>query len=232
MARTQARGASYGNLARVPDRGTQDVLRQAMDRISALELALTLVQQQALLSVAGTPISAQGNRIQQVRDPQFGMDAVNYQTLLRVVRNEIALAEEAAAAGAAGDNLGTIGAGSDPPTVALPNLFGDVKAYADAHPAELAASCQDSGGTWDFMDGLIAFLQGIDPRVGYNWKRGVVGDPSQDAVSYYHGVGTPVQDSANVYVVDVIGGHCGPSPTPAWNDVTTPRAAGGWSAFR
>lgn len=43
---------------------------------------------------------------------------------------------------------------------------------------------------------------------------------SQDVVTYYYAPGDPFEESFDVYVVDVIGGHCGPSPSPAWIDVT------------
>jgi hypothetical protein len=40
-----------------------------------------------------------------------------------------------------------------------------------------------------------------------------------DVVTYHHGAG-PSANSTAVYIIDVIGGHCGPNPGPAWNDVT------------
>lgn len=131
-----------------------------------------------------------------------------------------------------GSPLGIIGAGSAMPTVALPNYFSVVGDYAAAHPAELAASCQDTGGNWAFMDGVVAALQAADARFGYNGKRGDTSDPSQDAVSYYHGILPPTLGSPDVYVIDVIGGHCGPTPTPTYSNVTTPSARGAYMATR
>lgn len=128
--------------------------------------------------------------------------------------------------------LGTIGAGSAAPTVALPNLYDIVAAYAAAHPAELAASCLDTGGNWAFMDGVVAALMAADSRVGYNGKRGDTSDPSEDAVSYYHGVLPATLGSPNVYVIDIIGGHCGPNPVPAWSNVTSPSAQGAYMPTR
>lgn len=134
-----------------------------------------------------------------------------------------------------GPFLGIIGAGSAAPTVALPNLFSTVQAYADAHPAELAASCLDVGGNWSFMDGVVAALKAVDGRIGYNGKRGDINDPSEDAVSYYHGI-LPVSDgSPDVYVIDIIGGHCpnpGQSATPTWSNVTTSAARGAYLTTR
>ena len=137
-----------------------------------------------------------------------------------------------------GGGLGGIGAGSAPPTVALANLSDDVVAYANANDAALQNSCVREGGSWAYLDGLVAALQAVDERVGFNGKRGDVTDPSEDAVAYYHGVLPPVEGSNDVYVVDVISCHCGPedgeacTPGPAWNNVTTPRAAGAWLSVR
>lgn len=126
------------------------------------------------------------------------------------------------------------------PTVPLPNEFATVEAYAAAHPDQLANSCQRDGGTWDFMDGLVATLQAIDPRWGYNAKRGNCEDPSLDAVSYYAGpFSEMVACDPRAYVVDVISCHCGPedgescTPGPTWVDQTGKGGAGaGWLPTR
>lgn len=131
-----------------------------------------------------------------------------------------------------GPFLGIIGAGSAAPTVPLANETATVVAYAEAHPAELAASCLDTGGNWSFMDGVVAALKAADPRFGYNGKRGDINDPSEDAVSYYHGILPPTDGSPDVYVIDIIGGHCGPNPTPAFNNVTTSAARGAYLTTR
>lgn len=74
---------------------------------------------------------------------------------------------------------------------------------------------------------LVRRLRATDPRWGLNWKRGVVGDMSQDVVDYYFAPGDPVEGSTDVYIIDVIGGHCGPSPSPAFTDVTEATRMGG-----
>ncbi len=81
------------------------------------------------------------------------------------------------------------------------------------------------------MDGIVDTLRASDTRFGYNCKRGNCSDPSQDAISYYWGPGSPFEGAIQVHVVDVIGGHCGPSPTPSWNDVSSNWCAGnaGWT---
>ena len=96
---------------------------------------------------------------------------------------------------------------------------GVVRAVAQANPGLLRNSCQEHGGSWAFMDAVVDTLRTYDTRWGYNGKRGNANDPSMDVVTYHHGPG-PDAGSTAVYIVDVIGGHCGPTPSPAWNDVT------------
>ena len=96
---------------------------------------------------------------------------------------------------------------------------GVVQAVARANPALLANSCQEHGGSWRFMDLVVDTLRTYDTRWGYNGKRGNANDPSMDVVTYHHGAGAS-QGSTQVYIVDVIGGHCGATPSPGWNDVT------------
>jgi hypothetical protein len=96
---------------------------------------------------------------------------------------------------------------------------GVVQAVARANPGALANSCQEHGGSWQFMDLVVDTLRTYDTRWGYNGKRGNANDPSMDVVTYHHGPG-PDQGSTAVYIIDVIGGHCGATPSPVWNDVT------------
>ena len=110
----------------------------------------------------------------------------------------------------------------DPPVggkLPLPNMSAVVQQIAAAYPAALRNSCQDQGGTWEFMDRVVDELRKYDSRWGYNWKRGNVGDPSKDAVDYHWGRGAD-EGSTEVYIIDLIGGHCGPNPTAGWSDVT------------
>lgn len=108
----------------------------------------------------------------------------------------------------------------------LPDMSGVVDDVAAERPDLLAASCQDTGGTWEFMDLLVDRLREHDERWGYNWKRGVVGDPSEDVVDYHYGPGAH-EGSTEVYIIDVIGGHCGDNPSAAWIDVTQATIDGG-----
>lgn len=103
--------------------------------------------------------------------------------------------------------------------VPLPNERGTVEALAREMPTALTHSCQSAGGSWAFMDALVGRLQSKDSRWGYNAKRGNVTDPSHDAIAYHFGADAR-EGSPNVYIVDVIGGHCGDRPTAAWIDQT------------
>jgi hypothetical protein len=110
----------------------------------------------------------------------------------------------------------------DPPPggrLPLPDMSGVVHQIAQQYPGALRNSCQDHGGTWEFMDRVVDELRKYDSRWGYNGKRGNVGDPSHDVVDYHWGRGAD-ENSTEVYIIDIIGGHCGGSPTPGWFDVT------------
>jgi hypothetical protein len=96
---------------------------------------------------------------------------------------------------------------------------GVVRAVAAANPGALQNSCQDSGGSWQFMDQVVDTLRTYDTRWGYNGKRGNTHDPSKDVIAYHYGPG-PDEGSPDVYIIDIIGGHCGSTPSPIWNDVT------------
>jgi hypothetical protein len=96
---------------------------------------------------------------------------------------------------------------------------GVVQAVARANPGALANSCQEHGGSWQFLDQVVDTLRTYDTRWGYNGKRGNANDPSLDVVTYHYGAG-PEANSTAVYIIDVIGGHCGATPSPSWNDVT------------
>jgi hypothetical protein len=102
-----------------------------------------------------------------------------------------------------------------------PNDSAIVRAVAAAFPVALFNSCQDHGGTWEFMDRAVDALRAKDGRYGYNAKRGNMFDPSLDVVSYYYRADpNAFQGSDADYIFDIIGGHCGPTPVVVWVDVT------------
>jgi hypothetical protein len=94
-----------------------------------------------------------------------------------------------------------------------------VSAVARAYPDALRRSCQPEGGSWQFMDRVVDTLRTYDTRWGYNGKRGNANDPSLDIVDY-HNRGGADEGSTEVYIIDIIAGHCGANPTAFWNDVT------------
>jgi hypothetical protein len=195
------------------------------------------------LSRAQQNINQRGRRIINAGSAQDALDYVTLADVRNLIRqyDTVGLAGLAGATGVLGTVPGggggggtTIGgcSGRSAPTVDLYDGLSVVEAYAAANPAQLADSCQDSGGSWDFMDGVVAALQAVDTRFGFNWKRGVEQDYSHDAISYYFGpMGSQTVGSKDCYVVDIIGGHCGDNPEPAWIDVTR-YACGGWDPNR
>ncbi len=124
----------------------------------------------------------------------------------------------------------TVGGGraADPPPgqrLPLPDRRFVVEQVAGMHPDALADSCQDHGGGWAFMDLVVESLRLEDERWGFNCKRGNCNDVSLDVIDYHYGAG-PSQGSPDVYVIDILLGHCGADPRPTWiNQTGTGRAA-------
>ena len=96
----------------------------------------------------------------------------------------------------------------------------DVVRQVFAERADLVGrSCQDEGGTWELLDEIVDRLRLRDLRWGYNGRRGDPAFPGRDEVAYHFGAGSS-EGSRDAYAFDVISGHCGPAPTPSWQDVT------------
>ena len=115
------------------------------------------------------------------------------------------------------------------PAVSYGDLYGVIVSVAAGRPFDLANSCREHGGNNRFMFEVVAELRRRfnTNRWGLNWKRGNVGDLSQDIVAYYNGAeGAVMTNSTQVRLYDIIGGHCG-SASPFWVDQTdATRAAG------
>ena len=108
------------------------------------------------------------------------------------------------------------------PPAPPPDGFAVVEQVANEFPELLQGSCVEQGGNNEFLFEVVRRLRMQDDRWGLNWKRGVVGDMSQDVVDYHYGEGLS-EESTDVYIIDMIGGHCpedGSSPQAAWIDVT------------
>jgi hypothetical protein len=101
-----------------------------------------------------------------------------------------------------------------------PNDSAIVRSIAAQFPGSLARSCQPEGGSWEFMDRSVDALRAKDGRYGYNCKRGNCNDPSLDVISYFYANGDNINNDARVYIFDLIAGHCGPTPSTIWGDVT------------
>jgi hypothetical protein len=116
----------------------------------------------------------------------------------------------------------------DPPPgqmLPLPGYGASVVAsVAAAYPHDLANSCVEAGGNNRWLFRVVQALRQHDSRWGLNWKRMVVGDMSQDYVTYNFGAG-PDEGTTNVYAIDVIASHCG-NPSWSWLDETDPNGAG------
>jgi hypothetical protein len=97
----------------------------------------------------------------------------------------------------------------------LPDLSSVVYAVGNAYRGDLLASCANQ--VWLYR--LVQALRQYDTRWGLNWKRGNVGDLSHDVVTYNFSA-DPDEGTTNVYIIDVIVGHCGSNPQAAWIDQT------------
>lgn len=96
------------------------------------------------------------------------------------------------------------------------------RAVAAQFPTAFAHSCQEHYGAagWEYMDRTVDAMRMADGRYGYNAKRGNMNDPSVDVVSYFWANGDDINNRHEVYIIDIIGGHCGSNPSVVWNDVT------------
>ena len=107
---------------------------------------------------------------------------------------------------------------------ARPNDSDISRAISQQFAADFQNSCQPEGGgrgSWNYMDRTVDALRQRNGRYGYNAKRGNTNDPSLDVISFYRGASDAgFQGSSDVYIFDLIGGHCGPTPSSIWNDVT------------
>lgn len=110
----------------------------------------------------------------------------------------------------------------------LPGYGRDIiNQLASERPDLVFSSCREFGGNNRFMFESVRRLRQRDTRWGLNWKRGNVGDVSQDIVSF-NGSSLPDEGASsgpsasnrNIWIVDMIGGHCGARPGPNWEDVT------------
>jgi hypothetical protein len=112
------------------------------------------------------------------------------------------------------------------PPAPPPDGYPIVEQVAAERPDLVAASCVEMGGNNEFLYEVVRRLRMQDERWGLNWKRGMVGDLSQDVVDYHYGDGVS-EESTDVYIIDIIVGHCGDAPGAGWIDVTQATLDGG-----
>ncbi len=108
---------------------------------------------------------------------------------------------------------------SPPNYLRLPNRAAVIEEMARLYPNDLRNSCREHGGNATWLFRVVERLRREDTRWGVNWKRANVGDMSEDVITYNFGTEAD-EGTLNVHVVDVIGGHCGSNPGPAWIDQT------------
>jgi hypothetical protein len=108
-----------------------------------------------------------------------------------------------------------------------------VSEVAAAYPADVFFSCVEAArypgipqGNNQFMFKVLRELRKYDTRWTLNWKRGNVGDLSQDIINYNFGA-LPDEGTTDVYIIDIIAGHCGPRPDWTFIDQTEATARGG-----
>jgi hypothetical protein len=120
---------------------------------------------------------------------------------------------------------------------ALPDVRAQIQQWTNERPDLFARQCEAGvkyvNSPW--QDYIVDRLRQTDPRWGYNAKptrtaadnggRPVVA--AGDELAYYWGNGT-AQGSPDVYLVDILLGHCGPSPSLTWR-VFTGEEPGIWT---
>lgn len=86
-----------------------------------------------------------------------------------------------------------------------PNERAFIQQLAALHPTEFY-NCDRHQD--DFVQIVVRELRLRDPRWGFNWVRGVVGDSNGDVIGYYYGPGAPQENSRFTTIVDIVGA-CG-----------------------
>jgi hypothetical protein len=124
-----------------------------------------------------------------------------------------------------------------PPPPGLPNVQAQIQQWTNERPDLFAQQCAAGvkyvNSPW--QDFIVDRLRQTDPRWGYNAKptRTAADNGGQpviaagDELAYYYGNGT-AQGSAEVYLVDILFGHCGPTPSVTWR-VFTGEEPGIWT---
>ena len=113
--------------------------------------------------------------------------------------------------------------------IALPNVRAFIEQSANARLDLIGQSCPTGlkyqNNPW--LDYMVDRLRTLDTRWGYNGKptRSAADNGGQpvisagDEVAFHYGAG-PDQNSPDVYLIDLLEGHCGASPRLTYRDFT------------
>lgn len=113
--------------------------------------------------------------------------------------------------------------------IPLPDIRAFVQQAAAARPDLIAQSCPGGvkyrNNPW--LDYIVDQLRTLDTRWGYNGKptRTAADNGGQpviaagDEVAFHYGAG-PDQDSREVYLIDLLEGHCGATPRLTYREFT------------
>lgn len=86
-----------------------------------------------------------------------------------------------------------------------PNERAFIQQLAAQYPTEFS-NCDRHQD--DFVQIVVRELRARDPRWGFNWVRGNVGDSNGDVIGYYYGPGAPQENSRFTTIIDIVGA-CG-----------------------
>lgn len=113
--------------------------------------------------------------------------------------------------------------------IPLPDVRAFTQQAANARPDLLAQSCpaglKYQNNPW--LDYMVDRLRTLDTRWGYNGKpvKSAADNGGQpviaagDEVAFHYGPG-PDQNSPDVYLIDLLEGHCGPTPRLTYREFT------------
>jgi hypothetical protein len=96
------------------------------------------------------------------------------------------------------------------PVQSLGYATGIVNSVAAANGFDVRNSCHAEGGNMLFIYKAVRALRLVDSRWGLNMKRGNQG-LSEDILAF-NPTDRPDNGESQIYLFDVIGGHCGPNP--------------------
>ena len=130
---------------------------------------------------------------------------------------------------------------SDPPAgsrLPLPNARPFIDALSGSLTPQSSCPFGRKYSSSPFLDRLVDSLRASDARWGYNAKptrtaadnNGVPVTCAGDEIAYHYGAGESL-NSPNVYLIDAIGGHCGPTPSTTYRDFTG-EEPGRWTLTR